>query len=431
LTPEKIDTLILGAGLAGLSTAWFLRGRAIAAEAAETPGGTARTLSLDGFHMDCGVHVLYFRDPWTCSWIANELGIALQGQVRRSAAWLHGRNVPFPVQYNLRALPLRDRCRLGASALGVGLMPRVRGPYRSAADWAEASFGPALTREFLRPYNEKLWGLPFDELGTDWMQDYVPRASARAVLRGLFPGPRGRYGRNSTFSYPKKGGIGAVALALAQQSQAVRYGWNLEVLDLDRHTARFRNGSAVSYRHLVNSIPLPELIAAIQNDPAGLKEAARALRATRMAFAHVRLPRPGVGADLHWLYVPEPEAPFYRITFGHNIGPGTCPAGWSALTLEFSNPPSDRAALYQQSKGVLLRMGLLQESEAVGEVIWDELKYGYVTYDRVRAAAVSGLLAALRRYDVESIGRYGRWEYANMEDAILQGRSAAQDILRR
>jgi len=431
LTPEKVDTLILGAGLAGLSTAWFLRDRAIVAEAAETPGGAARTLSLDGFHLDCGVHVLYFRDPWTRSWITNEVGIALQEQVRRSAAWLHGREVPFPVQYNLHVLPLRERWRLGTSALVARLMPRARRPYRSFADWAEASFGSALTREFLRPYNEKLWGLPLDELGTDWMQDYVPRASARAVLRGLFPGPHGRYGRNSAFWYPKQDGIGTIALALARQLQTVRYEWHLEALDLDHHRARFRNGSVVSYRHLVNSIPLPELIAAVQNDATGLKEAALVLRATHMAFAHVRLPRPGVGADLHWLYVPEPGVPFYRITFGHNIGPGTCPAGWSALTLEFSNPPSDRAALERQSKGALLRMGLLQESEAVGEVIWDELKYGYVTYDRARAAAVGGLLAALRRYDVESIGRYGRWEYANMEDAILQGRAAAQDILRR
>jgi protoporphyrinogen oxidase len=282
----------------------------------------------------------------------------------------------------------------------------------------------------MRPYDEKLWGVPLEELGTDWMQDYVPRASARAVLRGLLPGPLGRYGRNSVFSYPKQGGIGAIAVALARHSQAVRFGWDLEAIDLSGHTARFKNSSAISYRHLVNSIPLPEFIAALPSAPDGLKETARALRATRMAFAHVRLPRPGVGEGRHWLYVPAPEAPFYRITFPHNIGPGTCPAGWSALTLELSNPGPDRPRLERECREELVRMGLVRQDDNPKPTLWTSLKYGYVTYDQLRAGAVGKLLATLQRYDVECIGRYGRWEYANMEDALLQGRAAAQRILR-
>jgi hypothetical protein len=34
----------------------------------------------------------------------------------------------------------------------------------------------------------------------------------------------------------------------------------------------------------------------------------------------------------------------------------------------------------------------------------------------------------LARHDIQLAGRYGRWEYSSMEDALLSGREAARAL---
>ena len=59
--PETVDTVIVGAGLAGLSAAKRLHdaGQTVAVlEASDGIGGRVRTDVVDGFRLDRGFHVL-------------------------------------------------------------------------------------------------------------------------------------------------------------------------------------------------------------------------------------------------------------------------------------------------------------------------------------------------------------------------------------
>ena len=424
-SPKTVETLILGAGLAGLSAAYHLTGDVLVAEAASAPGGTAGTLSRNGFHLDYGIHVLYCRNPWTLSWIDQGLGVSLKCSERRSAVWLHRRFVPFPIQLHLRALPLVTRLWLGGSAIGAWLRNREATEPASMAEWSQVHFGAALTREFFRPYNEKLWRIPVEELHTDWMDTYVPRPAARTVLAGLFSNRTRPYGASSTFWYPTSGGIAQVAQAIARRIPALELGWRLIAVDLSSHIAFFQSGAEVSYSRLISTIPLPDLIRCIRPVSPELQAAAGALRATPVLLAHVLLPRAQVCPDWHWVYVPDSAIPFYRITSPHTISPNTCPEGWSALTLEISGEKASRQ-LEHVCKRCLVEMGLLLPSEMDAQTLWSRLECGYVVFDGSRAAARQVLLAALARHSVSCLGRYGCWEYSNMESALLQGRNLAR-----
>jgi protoporphyrinogen oxidase len=54
-----------------------------------------------------------------------------------------------------------------------------------------------------------------------------------------------------------------------------------------------------------------------------------------------------------------------------------------------------------------------------------QIPNAYVLYDRDYDAARSAVLGFLENASVLTAGRYGRWEYSSMEDAILAGRDAA------
>ena len=178
----------------------------------------------------------------------------------------------------------------------------------------------------------------------------------------------------------------------------------------------------ISYRYMVSTIPLTELLKCIQPRENFVSERYSSFQVNPVSIAHVLLQRPNVGNGMHWLYVPDPSIQFYRITFPHNINSVNCPDKQSALTLEFGGNVTDTTIAEQHSKHSLIAMGLMSKSELDAEIIWSKLNYGYVTYNDKWAVARNEILSYLRKHDVYCQGRYGRWEYSNMESALLQGR---------
>jgi hypothetical protein len=54
----------------------------------------------------------------------------------------------------------------------------------------------------------------------------------------------------------------------------------------------------------------------------------------------------------------------------------------------------------------------------------------YVLFDDHYAASRQTILDWLASVSITSVGRYGRWQYNAMEDALLEGKEAAEIALR-
>jgi hypothetical protein len=54
------------------------------------------------------------------------------------------------------------------------------------------------------------------------------------------------------------------------------------------------------------------------------------------------------------------------------------------------------------------------------------LKYGYVVFDEAYFGAKEAILPFLQQAGVASLGRYGAWVYASMEDAMWDGYQSAR-----
>jgi hypothetical protein len=79
----------------------------------------------------------------------------------------------------------------------------------------------------------------------------------------------------------------------------------------------------------------------------------------------------------------------------------------------------------------LKTIGLIDSARDVAIAHPLDIEVGYAIYDRQRKPAVSTILKHLEKNEIYSIGRYGRWEYGSMEDAMVQGLELATKLLKR
>ena len=84
-------------------------------------------------------------------------------------------------------------------------------------------------------------------------------------------------------------------------------------------------------------------------------------------------------------------------------------------------------SLVENAAAALCELGLAERS-GIRFARARTIPVAYVLFDAEHAAARDEVLAGLRKHDVVAAGRYGRWEYSSMEDALLSGREAARAL---
>ena len=425
--------VVLGAGLTGLSTAWHLAQRGVAATVLERhgrPGGACRTFEVDGFHFDLTGHLLHLARPESRALLRRlGLGGAFRRHRRRAGVALAGRVTPYPIQIHTHRLPaeVRRECLLGF--VEARLADRG-GETDGFTDWVLQRFGAGFARHFFLPYNRKLYCTDPAELTTEWVGRYVPKPDLADVVDGalgLFPASRA-IGYNATFLYPRAGGIAVLGEALAARLPGLRLGSPVRALRLGERSLELESGERMEWDTLIATAALSDLAALSVDLPAGLREAAAQLRAVAVVNLNLgvrgRAPR-----REHWLYVAEERFPFYRVGFPSNHG-RLAPDGHHTVSVEVSVPAGAPAPadLADRCIAGLVELGALRDPDEVAVRAEARIDPAYVVFDRHRPLAVAALRDHLRQADVTLAGRWAEWKYSTMEDALWDGATAARRV---
>lgn len=434
--PIKVDTLIVGAGLAGLSTALHLGPAAdtLILDALPHVGGKACTERIGDFLFDVTGHWLHLRDPGISAMIERLMGAEAFHKVDRiSRIWSHGVYTEYPFQANTHGLPpaVVHECLMGAIE-AARARPEVVTPAdepENFADWIRFYFGEGIARHFMVPYNARLWGVPATEITSRWCQRFVPKPNLSDIVAGGVGLNALKLGYNAHFLYPKRGGIQSVSEALADAVGRERIHLSTRVvkLDLAARVAHLADGGALAFDHLVNTMPLTSLVKTIADVPAEVQAAAGRLRATPVTYFNV-----GVKGTLsvrdHWVYVPEADWPMYRVGSFSNAVPSMAPPGHGSLYIELSDRDTPPEALKPRVIEGLIAMGFIERAD---QVLFMEARYipnAYVIYDFAYHDSRAAVHAWLDTQRVASIGRYGDWNYSSMEDALIDGRRTAERL---
>ena len=129
---------------------------------------------------------------------------------------------------------------------------------------------------------------------------------------------------------------------------------------------------------------------------------------------------------MHWVYVPEPKYPFYRVGCYSRFSSAMAPPGKDSLYVELvSRAPPDLPRLMPDVEQALVDMGLVRKKGDIAFARVRKLDYAYVIFDHAYFAATQTLHTFLREHGIVSTGRYGGWNYSSMEEALLFGQAAA------
>lgn len=439
--------VILGGGLAGLSTAWHLEKAGNQDyhlfEKESRVGGLTRSEVVEGFTLDFTGHLLHFKDKYVKDLVLQLLDENVN-YVERSS-WIFSNNVytRYPFQTNTFGLPadLIKECVIGfveakygkngkAEANSDALGSKDGQEEKTFEEWIYENFGPGIAKHFMIPYNQKLWTVHPKEMTCEWMGRFVPQTSLEQILDGALSDQSKKIGYNAYFYYPLRGGIESLPKAFASSLSNIHVDNEAREIDLKNKKITFKNGEEIYYDKLVSSIPLRHLASMMKPLPVRIKNQIENLRYNSVFNVNLGVDRNV--SDKHWIYFPEPEYIFYRAGFSSNFSPFMAPEGTSSLYIEISysdDKPLDKAKVVERVKKGLIKAQILRDSDRILVEKCFDIKCAYVIYDKNHKNSVTQIKKFLRENDIYTIGRYGSWEYSGMEDAILQGSNVAEEIM--
>jgi len=422
---------VIGAGLSGLSAAYHLGSDYIVLEREAEVGGLCRSVATKGYVFDLAPHIFFTGNQYVSGLIDDLLHGDLVRQARRAYIYLKGTYVEYPFEVNLHGLPREtvDECI-------SGFKERGRTQPVNFLEWIHSTFGAGIAKHYMVPYNEKVWKYPLDQMNVDWIAGRVPVPSMDEMIRGAKEKVEKDYGPNAYFLYPRRGGIGAIADALA--SRVGNISLNSEAVEIDSEDPE---GVNVTYREdvgkkrtiksdaVLSSMPLPEIVKIMRDAPNEVVEASERLVHNSLICVNIGVDRPRI-SDKHWLYFPESEYVFNRISFPMNFSGETAPRGRSSILVEVTyrgTRPNLEETKIKVREG-LIAAGILSEDDKIDVFDALDFKYAYVINDLDHRRNVAIIHDYLRGNRIHPMGRFGEWGYLNMDRSILSGRNAAEKI---
>ncbi len=455
---EIVETLVIGAGPAGLTAAYRLakEGREVLVLERDPlyVGGISRTVRHNGFLFDIGGHRFFSKSKEITDLWSEILPDDFLERPRLSRIYYRGAfyNYPLRALEALRNLGALESARCVASFAVAKAFP-VRNP-RSFHEWVRNEFGERLFAIFFKTYTEKVWGMGCDRISRDWAAQRIKGLNlGAAILDGLRRsfGLRKSAGRGAkslieSFRYPRRGpGMmwEAAAKKIEDGGGRVLMGCSVETLRYEEAhalwivTARRDDGAEEVFqaRHLVSSAPLRELMNSLSPEPLS-RFNARALNYRDFLIVALMGRLKNEIPD-NWIYIHDPSVRVGRVQNFRSWSPEMIPDAVSTcLGLEYfcfegdglwSAEDADLIALAKEEIG---RIGLMDPADVFDACVVRQPK-AYPVYDEAYASHLQAirLEIGMRYPTLHLIGRNGMHKYNNQDHAMMTGLLTALNII--
>jgi UDP-galactopyranose mutase len=283
------------------------------------------------------------------------------------------------------------------------------------------------------PYNEKFWKRDLRTITSDWVSWSIPKPTLEEVVNGALGLTNKGMGYNPRFIYPKEGGIDCLPQALAGSIRNVHTNEAVQYIDPEKKYLRLASGKEERYDYLISTLPLPVLYKLLRNSADSLIAKAQRLHAISVLNINVGIDRPAI-TDQHWIYYPEDQFIFSRVGFPMNFSQSVAPEGTSSMYIEITHQPDEPPNIeeaFGRAMADLEKCGILRKRDRILTRHLIDIRFAYVVFDEHRQRHLQELIGYLEARDILTAGRYGRWDYYSMEDSILSGKAAAEQVSKR
>jgi protoporphyrinogen oxidase len=444
--------VVIGAGPAGLTAAYQLvkAGRPVTVlEGDDVVGGISRTVEREGWRFDIGGHRFFTKVPEVeALWHEILPDDEFLMRPRMSRIFYAGKFFDYPLRAMnaLRGLGVVEAVRCLASYVWAQIRPPK--DQSNFEGWVSARFGYRLYSIFFKTYSEKVWGIPANQIQSDWAAQRIKNLSLlKAVVNAILP-KRNQKDITSLieeFQYPKYG----PGLMWERCRELVERGggtvtmrsWVRQVRHHDGRAIAVDaevNGEPVTYpaSDVISSMPLPALVLAMDPPaPPEVQAAAHALK--HRDFLSVALVVPeSAGFPDNWIYIHDPGVHVGRIQNYGSWSPYLVKEGHTCLGLEYFVTEGDELwtmsddGLAKMATDELARLGLAKPDDVRAAYVV-RMPKAYPVYDADYKANVE----VIRRWlaaavpNVHPVGRNGMHRYNNQDHSMYTAMLTAENIV--
>lgn len=411
---------ILGAGIAGLSTAYLLKKQHVHSftlfEESAAVGGMASTFAWQGFPCDLAPHRLFTNQQ---SLLQELLALVpMHKFCRHSRIFIQNKWIRDPVN----AVEVVAKFLPGRSASIVyHYLVRRQYPETSFNALALNKFGKGLNEFFFKPYSEKLFGIPADQISPHWGRQKIRVGGMADMIR-----------RNSKlyfrhFYYPKHHGYGAICNRLYQEVRPfTRLNTRLVHLRYVPATRTFhgtfnQNGQTVhdSFDTVVSSLPLP--------DVARFFDLHLPMHYRPATITYLLINKPRV-SPCHWFYFADSHFILNRVAEFKNFSHSGLPPDTTVLCCEVTN-----RSRYSVDTviGELASTGLIRREDVLDSTV-REIKRAYPIYDLSYERHMQEIQAFFVQVpNLYHLGRNAQFAHQDVDEIYARAKNVVADILAR
>lgn len=403
---KQVDYLILGAGPAGLTFANQLlrhmpNADFLVLEAEKEAGGLCRSVEVDGSPFDIGGgHFLDVRRPKVNEFLFSFMPVEEWDLYDRDSRINMGEyEIGHPFEANIWQMPVDSQVAYLKSIALAGCNLGTPMP-EHFVDWITWKLGDLVAREYMLPYNGKMFGGDLDSLGTYWLSK-LPNVSFEDTLYScLNRKPYGTQPGHAQFYYPKKYGYGELWRRMGESlGNHILYQKKIVSLNPTERLVSCADGSMYQAKVLITTIPWNS-IEEFDNVPQELVSQIRRLKSTGTQMKYVP---ENLDTKAQWIYIPDEKISYHRILVRHNFCPG--------------------------SKGYWLETNL-ERVEKEDDSIHFEHEYTYPLNTIEKPEIMRKLLDFMSREKVYGLGRWGEHEHYNSDVTVERAMQLFEEVVK-
>ena len=369
------------------------------------------------------------------------------------------RFIPYPVQNNIEWMDKLHQKHSLSGLEKVAANPLSKN-LCNFDQWLLSNFGTGLCDLFMRKYNKKIWTLDPTEMNAVWVGERVAVPNLDKIkfkIKSFDKGDRkekSNWGPNNIFRFPKYNGTGNIWQSVTNRLPREWYRFHHKVvgIDLGSKSLKVKIGENKRYIRdykydiLISTAPLDLLLQMIDEHKGSKVDYYKGLT-SQLAFTHTHIvgigltgQPPSTLSEKSWIYFPDSDSPFYRVTVfssyseHHVPNPGS---QWS-LMCEAAEPNYYTSPKYWTKDNLidatitaLNRYGFIDPDMIVSKY-HRRLEHGYPIPSLNREIILQQVQPWLESQGVFSRGRFGGWRYevSNQDHSFMQGVEVVDRIFR-
>lgn len=415
--PKK-KIAVLGAGIAGLSAAYYLKKNGFDVRVFEKEayiGGLARSFEWHGFWCDFAAHRFFTNDESVLKSVFR-LNPMLR-HIRRSKlflknAWINDPINPLEI---LPLLPVKERISIVRE---LSRPARSTDNARSFEDFILARYGKTMYQAFFKHSTEKIFRIPGNEISVLWA-----RRKARLVnpFKKMDGKSRKYFG---FFYYPLEGGYGSICDAYFKDLQAQVW-LNTEVTGIAHQNGSVTGVFYQDQNHascfecdlIISTLPLT-----VTGKMLGVEIP---LTYQKVEAVYLLINRPEAG-PLHWSYFIDEDISINRMVEFKHMSRFNTPENTSVLCAEVT---SEEANIVEKVISDLEQSGYIKKADVLDSLVVRE-DYSYPVYRVGYEQIVQESFSQIQQISgIHLLGRSAEFIHREADDIIGAAKQLAKKII--